>query len=196
MPELLKYEGLYLSYESRLVLRNLSGSVESGRLYVLTGENGAGKTSLLKILSGKIDPNKGLVSGAKFNRSGIKALVGSASLFSHLSVRENLEIFSDVELLEALEGFALKGHENSLVRDLSSGYVQKVSLSIVLGSKAEILLIDEPTNFLDTGGKELLISKFKNALNLGKALVVSSHEPELFSCLDPVRLHLEGGEYV
>jgi len=196
MEEFLKYEGLYLNYESRLVLRNLSGSVESGRLYVLKGENGAGKTSLLKILSGKLAPNRGLVSGAKFNQTSIKALVGSASLFSHLSVYENLEIFSDGEPSEVLESFMLKGYENSLVRDLSAGYVQKVILSIVLSSKADIFLFDEPTNFLDAGGKELLTGKFKSALTLGKALVISTHEPELFANLNPVHLHLEEGQYV
>ena len=196
MSEFLKYENLYLHYGNKLVLKNLSGALQSGHLYVLGGENGAGKTSLLNILSGHIIANKGKVSGPKYNRESIKALVGPHSLFSHLSIQENLEIFSDCKATDVLERFYIQDYSKTLIRDLSQGYVQRVSLAIALSSKAEVLILDEPTNFLDKVSKELLLSEFRNALGVGKAILLSSHEPNYFSCLAPTFLELRGGEYV
>lgn len=196
MSEFLKYENVFLHYENKLVLRNLSGSLESGKLYVLSGENGAGKTSLLNILSGRISANKGYVGGSKYNRQSIRSLIGVSFLYPHLSVQENLELFCEASVSDLLSAFNIQDYASSLVRDLSQGYIQRVGLITVLRSKAEIVLLDEPSNFLDKNSKELLLVELRRGLDQGKAILLSSHEPEFFSGLDPKFLELRGCQYV
>ncbi len=195
MLEFLKYENIYLHYGNKLVLKNISGCLKSGEFQVLSGENGAGKTSLLKILSGKLAPNRGLVSGAKFNREGIKTQIGISCLYTHLSVRENLEIFSSLDVSDVLDKFKLREYADVLVRDLSQGYVQRVNLSVAFSSMADLIILDEPTNFLDSASKELLFGELGRALSSGKSIFISSHEPDYFVSLNPKYLNLKGGQF-
>jgi ABC-type multidrug transport system ATPase subunit len=193
---ILTYNGIYLNYGDNLVIRNLSGALKSGKLYLLSGDNGSGKTSLLRILSGNIKPKRGTISGEAFNSSCIKALIGISGLYSYLSVVENLALFAKGAEKGILESYRLEQYQNVLVKELSQGCLQRLSLGILLSSSANLIFIDEPTNFLDVNGKSILLEKLKSILQEGKAVMLSSHEPELFSDLDPVSLILKNGDYV
>lgn len=197
MPKvILTYKGICLNYGENLVLKNIAGDIEAGRLYVVSGDNGAGKTSLLNILSGKIAPRRGEIGGSKFKSEFISSLIGKSALYSYLSVRENLEIFCKGNGSEVLLQNNLLKYQEALVKDLSQGYAQRVALSIVLSSRSDLIFIDEPTNFLDKSAKEALIKDVSNVLIGGSAVIVSSHEPDIFSKLEPVSLVLRDGSYV
>ncbi len=196
MVDFIKYENIYLHFGDRLILKDLSGSLSGGSLYVVSGENGAGKTSFLNILAGKLAPARGRVLGPKFNRQSIRALIGSTSLYSHLSVFENLALFSDVAPDSLIESFGLRKFSDVLLRDLSQGYLQRVGLALTLSSRADMIILDEPTNFLDKESKRSLLGNFETLKKAGRSLILSSHEPELFNSLDPIFLELKGGQFV
>jgi ABC-type multidrug transport system ATPase subunit len=158
-------EGLHKSYGKVKALDDLSLKVEKGTLYGLIGPDGAGKTTLFRILSGLIlaDDGKASVNGLDCNRDykKIRRIIGYMpqrfSLYADLSVYENLRFFATIygtsieanyhlirDVYKDLEPF-----KDRKARDLSGGMKQKLALSCALIHKPEVLLLDEPTTGVD-----------------------------------------------
>lgn len=149
------------------MLLNLDIHIKKGQLVTLYGESGAGKTSTLKILSGLLQAEKGLItvanetwfnSNTKINKTPQKRNIGYVfqdyALFPHMTVVQNLEFALEKnqskaiiqELLQIIELDALKDRKPDT---LSGGQKQRVALARALVQKPEILLLDEPLSALD-----------------------------------------------
>jgi ABC-2 type transport system ATP-binding protein len=159
-------------YGSVQALSNLSFQIPIGGRYALLGPNGAGKSTTLKLLVGSLRPDSGSVKilgsfpESKEAKSAVGYLPEDALPYRMLSVRENLEYIgalrrvSDLEarvdyLLDELD---LRQYERSNVGRLSRGNTQKLAIALALVHSPNVLLLDEPLNYLDIPTQEKVIS--------------------------------------
>jgi heme exporter protein A len=168
---------------------NLSFQVNTGDILRITGTNGSGKTSLLKILAGISSHEQGEVS---FNNHQVNTddyqhnvfyLGHQASLSSELSSIENLEYLSILnktakqqELFQALADIGLKGYEYEYCGNLSAGQKRRVILAGLFVSKAKIWLLDEPFTALDPTGVEIVENKITQHCNNGGMCLFTTHQ--------------------
>ena len=149
-------------------LRGMSFSVAMGEFYGLLGANGAGKTTLMKIIATLITPDSGHVRvgglDVEANPSGVRrvvsiALASERGLFWRLSAWENLRLFAELNevphgerddrIASAIETVGLTDARGRMVREFSSGMMQRLLIARALITEPQLLLLDEPTRSLD-----------------------------------------------
>ena len=151
-------EGVRKSYGHQQVLRNLSLSVEAGEVVLLLGANGAGKSTILKVMAGLSREDAGRV---KRGSSKIGFVSHNLFLYGRLTVVENLRLFASVsgrEFKEAiLADFDLLSVKDQPVSALSKGTQARVGIARAFIDTPEIMLLDEPTSNLDENSTKLLL---------------------------------------
>ena len=147
-----------LAYGERAVLRDVTWRLGPGDRLGLVGVNGSGKTSLLKVMGGELEPTGGVVErGATVRLAHLSQ--DTVEIAGHLRVLESLEQVRGVATLSAgqqitagmlCERFGFRGDRaRTLVRDLSGGERRRLQLMRLLMGEPNVLLLDEPTNDLD-----------------------------------------------
>lgn len=160
-------EGLCRDFGTKQALRNLNLTVDQGELFGIVGPDGAGKTTLMRILAGILTPTSGeaWVKGiaVRDDPEGIKEQIAYMpqrfGLYEDLTVMENLLFYADLfrvprsaraERIERLFEFSRLGpFKDRLARALSGGMKQKLALACALIHSPTLLLLDEPTNGVD-----------------------------------------------
>lgn len=187
---MIEIENIYKSYGKVEAISGLNFKVEEGQLYGLIGPDGAGKTSLFRILTTLLKPTKGSATLNGFdtvkNYKEIRKIVGYMperfSLYMDLSVEENLKFFATVfnttvkenyhliyEIYQMLEPF-----KNRRAGDLSGGMKQKLALCCALIHKPKILLLDEPTTGVDPVSRKEFWDMLKSLQKGGITTLVST----------------------
>jgi ABC-2 type transport system ATP-binding protein len=171
----------------RLVLPELSLDIRRGVVTGLLGPSGSGKTTLIRGIVGVQIVESGDVSvlgepaGAETLRHRIGYVTQAPSVYSDLTVRQNLEYFAAIlgapkgRVKEAIDAVDLGGHAKQLVRTLSGGELSRVSLAAALVGHPDLLVLDEPTVGLDPVLRRDLWSMFHELAAGGTTLLVSSH---------------------
>lgn len=178
-------------YKDFCALDHIDISVKQGEIYGLIGDNGAGKTTFLKLLAGQIFATEGEIflfgqHGQKEleqARTRMGALIENAGYYPELSVEKNLEYFRMQKGIpgkgavdEMLELTNLAAVRKKTAKSLSLGMKQRLGLSIALLGSPELLLLDEPINGLDPTG---IIEMRRLLLRLNKerniTIILSSH---------------------
>ncbi len=192
MPEkhgLLAFTDLYLRRGERELYGGLGGRFDSGDICWLRGENGRGKTTLLRILAGLITPESGQVywRGREFAarldeaRQAISFLDERLGLCRDLTVEQNLRFAcaagagGDVATL--LEDLALAPLAQRPLRQLSTGQKKRVGLGRILAEGSLVWLLDEPANGLDAGNRTRLADLIRKHAAAGGLCLYASHEP-------------------
>lgn len=180
MSPFLKVSGLNLERGGRELFRNLSFEVDSGQLIQLAGANGAGKTSLLRILAG--------LSRYGFEGSVEKSvrqiyLGHQAAVKGLLSPRENLAwhvdgegVRTDEQIEHALTQVGLYGYEDLPSHNLSAGQHRRVNLARLYLSDSPLWLLDEPFAAVDAQGISALESLVVDHVSGGGAVILTSHQ--------------------
>lgn len=184
-----------LSINGHLVLRDVSLSVKKGNFLALIGPNGGGKTTLLRLMLGLQSPNTGIIR--VFGRAplAVSHRIGYVPQDVHINKRFPISA-QDVVLMGKLKPGLGRGRPSAADREaaeralaqlgmatlgdrhignLSGGQRQRVFIARALVSEPEILLLDEPTASIDTGGQSELYKLLK-ALNLSTTIVIVSHD--------------------
>lgn len=187
----LSVEGLYKKYGKNLVVNNASFQLERGKIYGFIGQNGAGKTTIIRMLAGYARPNAGNISifgdstekGLSEGRKRIGLIVESPALYTKMNAYENIEIQKALYGIknpnladELLTLVGLAGVGKRLVKNFSLGMRQRLGIAMALVNNPEVLVLDEPVNGLDPMGivevRELLL-KLNRERNL--TILISSH---------------------
>ncbi len=187
-------KNLYFSYNSAPVLENVTFDVTDREFLAIIGPNGGGKSTLIKLILGLLKPDAGLV--LVFNKPpekvsqrfgyvpqdilvnrGFPISVFEVVLMGRLRHRKKTRISdSDREAAaQSLEIMGMKGYENSRIDGLSGGQRERVFIARALTTDPDILVLDEPTASVDTGGRAELYNLLKD-LNRTRTIIVVSHD--------------------
>ena len=182
--------GLSKRYKNRWAVDHLDLRVEPGDIYGFIGQNGAGKSTTLKLLCGLARPTQGetLIFGKPVRdsvaRRRVGALIEQPGLYPDLSGQENLRLYAALlgldrperQVGEILKTVGLSPKEKKPVRHYSMGMKQRLGVALALLGGPDLLLLDEPINGLDPEGiremRELLLGLNRNR---GLTILVSSH---------------------
>lgn len=170
-------------YGTRLILKDISLTVDAGCISLLIGANGAGKSTLMQMMVGLCRPNMGSVE-RHVDDFALAYLGHSSFLYSALSAWENLDFWaklykvksSDKVIANVLEQVNLSGFAHEKVSIFSRGMAQRLSLARVLLLEPMLLFLDEPATGLDTSSVKILHKEIIAAKNRGAGIVWISHD--------------------
>jgi heme exporter protein A len=180
-------------------------------LSVVTGANGAGKTSLLRLLAGldSLTSGAGTVVGINLRDGDLRLLrrrVGwlghEGSFYDDLSVRENLTFAAKAlgrpldEIESVVARVGLSGRINTSAKQLSAGQRRRLGLAWLLLRRPELWLLDEPYASLDDEGRTFFDHLLADVVAAGATVVVSAHDPLRSSALSPRTILMSGGSIV
>jgi ABC-type multidrug transport system ATPase subunit len=193
MSSVIQVQGLTKKFGHQFTAVNdLSFSVNKGDVYGFLGQNGAGKSTTIRMLLSLITPTSGSIEifgmPLQANRAAIMQNVGAViekpAMYEYLTAYQNLKIFSALsgvsktraQLLNELDVVGLAARAHDLVRTFSQGMKQRLAIAMAMVNDPKLILLDEPTNGLDPQG----IADIRNLiLQLsrvqGKTVLVSSH---------------------
>jgi ABC-type multidrug transport system ATPase subunit len=199
---------LHKQYGDVVALRKVSLSVEQGELFGLIGPDGAGKTTLMRILMSLLLPDSGtatmndldVVTDYKKIRLITGYMPGRFSLYPDLTVEENLKFFATVFGTTIQENYHLikdiyqqiEPFKNRRAGKLSGGMKQKLALSCAMIHKPEILILDEPTTGVDAVSRKEFWEMLKRLKELGITILVSTPYMDEASLCDRIALIQEG----
>jgi ABC-type multidrug transport system ATPase subunit len=192
MAFIINVNHLSKKFNNTYAVNDLSFTVNQGDIYGFLGQNGAGKSTTIRMLLTLIQPTNGSIEifGKKLSlhRSEILKQVGAViekpDLYKYLSAYENLSIFARMSgikvtrqlLMEQLQMVGLHEREKDNVRTFSQGMKQRLGIAIALVHNPALIILDEPTNGLDPQG----IADMRNLIlrlsrEMGKTILISSH---------------------
>ncbi len=197
-------EGIAKSYGGRRVLHGFDLVVHPGEVFGLVGANGGSKTTILRILSGLLQPDAGrrrvfgLCPAQARRRIGY--LPQGQALHAHLTVSENLGVRAmlfDVRNAAAvdrtLDRFGLVPHARTRVAHLSGGWARRAGFAAALIHDPDLLLLDEPTVGLDAAARQEVWRHILHLAAQGVAIVVSTHDLAEAERVTRLAFLVEGG---
>ena len=198
MPTLELKNVSYAYEKGKAVLQNVSGSLETGKMYAILGPSGSGKTTLLSLLGGLDVPTQGSVlfdgediaaKGLEHHRRNhISLIFQSYNLIDYMTPVENVRLTAKLDAAPILERLGLEQDEITRnVLKLSGGQQQRVAIARALASDAPVILADEPTGNLDADTAEEITAILKESAHaFGKCVVVVTHDREVARQADVV----------
>lgn len=179
-------------YGNFIAIDNINFSIKEGEIIGLLGPNGAGKSTTMNMMTGFIEPTQGeiIINGYDIVKKTQKAkqqigyMPEGVPLYADLTVKEFIKYMADLKIVpkiekkkrieEVIKQTNLQDVQNKLIKNLSRGYKQRVSLAGALVSNPKILILDEPTVGLDP--KQITeIRKLIKSLGKNHTIILSSH---------------------
>jgi ABC-2 type transport system ATP-binding protein len=192
MEEVIRIQQLRKYYRQIKAVDDLSFTVNRGEVYGLLGQNGAGKSTIIRLLLTLVQPSGGgiqvfgmdLLTHRHQILKQVGAMIEHPDLYKYLSAFENLSIFAKLsgirvsrdKVIEQLKSVGLHERAFDKVKTYSQGMKQRLGLAVALVHNPRLIILDEPTNGLDPQG----IADVRNLIlhlsrNDGKTILVSSH---------------------
>ena len=192
MASIIEVNHLSKKFNNTYAVNDLSFTVNEGDIYGFLGQNGAGKSTTIRMLLTLIKPTNGEINlfGKKLSahRSEILKQVGAViekpDLYKYLSAYDNLSIFAQMSgikvtkqlLMQQLQMVGLEERARDIVKTFSQGMKQRLGIAVALVHNPALIILDEPTNGLDPQG----IADMRNLIlrlsrEMGKTILISSH---------------------
>ena len=192
MSAIIQVKGLTKHFKEIKAVDDLSFTVPAGQVYGFLGQNGAGKSTTIRMLLTLITPDSGTIEmfGMDLQKHRkeilrqVGAIIEKPDLYKYLTALENLRIFaamsgvklSEKKLMDQLQKVGLAERAKSKVKTYSQGMKQRLGIATALVHDPQLIVLDEPTNGLDPQG----IADVRNLIlhlsnDLGKTVFVSSH---------------------
>ncbi len=199
---MIQFSNVSKSYDSDVVLNDITFNIEKGDLTYITGPSGAGKTTLLRLIycaelpdAGQIvvagwDLNKLKQSTIPFLRRNVGIVFQDFRLLSNKTVFDNVALALRIHDLhpkeikesvnEVLKAVGIKHKEHVYPQHLSGGEQQRVVIARAMVSKPTVLLADEPTGNLDSDNAQTVISLFREINARGTTVLIATHHNDVF----------------
>jgi ABC-2 type transport system ATP-binding protein len=187
---MVRVENIKKAYDGVQALRNITFNVEEREIFGLIGPDGAGKSTLFRILTTLILPDSGhatmaghdIIMDFRLIRSEVGYMPGQFSLYADLTVEENLEFFATVFGTSIKENYHLirdvyrqiEPFKKRLAGKLSGGMKQKLALSCALIHEPKVLVLDEPTTGVDAVSRKEFWELLKGLKEKGITILVST----------------------
>jgi ABC-2 type transport system ATP-binding protein len=197
---MIKIQNLNFNYKAKYpIYSGLNMDLRRGNIYGLLGENGVGKTTLLKLISGLLFPNEGQVLTLDFvakkrNPEMLEKIYFLPEVYTlpKIKMSEYVKLyapfypkFDHQKLAEYVKTFGLS--DNKKLSEFSFGQQKKWLLAFGLATNTELLLMDEPTNGLDIPSKGLFRQLLAEAMTDEKTIIISTHQVrDLENLIDPI----------
>lgn len=174
-------------FGKKIAVNKINLSIDKGELFALLGVNGAGKTTIIKMLSCLSKPTggdaiifgKSIIKDSKDIKEFINVSPQETAIAPNLTVRENLELIAEIygykkkkakeRVADIISGFSLEEIEKTKAKTLSGGWQRRLSIAMALISEPQVLFLDEPTLGLDVLARRELweaISKLKGKITI------------------------------
>lgn len=192
------------------VLDNVSYTFKSGFVYGLYGQNGSGKTMLLRAISGLINLDSGsiFIDGEKLHdkiefppETGI--VIENMELLPECSAKRNLQILAKIkniadekDIIFSLERVGLDPDSDKKVKKFSLGMKQRLNIAQAIFENQKIILLDEPTNALDEEAVQLIYKIIREEKSRGATIIVATHHKEDLKEVCDVILKIAEGKIV
>lgn len=211
----IRFEHISLGYGDRVLIEDCSFSIEPGKLVLIVGANGSGKSTLLKALLGRKSPKKGNIFLGKQKIKEISNQVLAKKISTVLTQPVHIPMFPVKEVL-ALGRYPYTGFTGKLkekdeqkinalaellhlkpfltkkIDTLSDGERQKVMIARAMLQETPLMMLDEPTSFLDIKNRRQIFQILRDAADKGKGILMITHQiPEALAYADAV-LFLNG----
>ena len=205
---LIELHGVAARIGGAVILRDVALEVDAGEAVALYGSNGAGKTTILRILATLLPVSAGtarvlgidLAGEERFDVRGRIGLIGhTPALYPELSMRANLEYVADVAMVEhsevdrVLQTVGLGGAADRPVEAVSHGMARRCEIARELMLAPEVLLLDEPHSALDESAVALVAHLVDSVTARGGCAVVASHDRTQVDRLTDRQVLLEAG---
>ena len=218
-PAVLEARGFSKSLGGRLILNDVSLSVNRGEMKVLIGPSGAGKSTFLQCLNYLIPPDEGtlLLNGAPVTpankrelyalRERVGMIFQDFNLFDHLSAQENVSIAlvkvkgmnkrdAALRAMMELERVGLSRRAALYPAELSGGQKQRVAIARALAMDPEVILLDEPTSALDPELVGEVLAVIRELAKGGMTMILATHQMEFARALATELLFMEKGAII
>ena len=198
------------TYGEQTVVNSVNIHVKQGQIYGLLGRNGAGKTTIMKMILGLTDITSGEVDVFGQNIKGrekrvyprIGAIIETPGFYPNLTGTENLEIFAKLRgtaapnaVKNALEIVGLPYRDKKLFSKYSLGMKQRLGIACAIMEEPKLILLDEPFNALDKEGQEKLSEIIRDMRDKGSLILLSSHDKDELENLSDVIYLVDSGRF-
>lgn len=214
--EYINVDNLSFSYDGERVLEGISFAVNAGEFVILTGENGAAKSTLVKSILGLLKPESGLAAVARTNVRGERLMVGYAPqqiASFNIGFPSNVQEFvqsgryqqkrwfrrldeEDHEhVRRALDSVGMWNLRNRKIGELSGGQKQRIALARIFATDPDLFILDEPTTGMDKESREKFYRLLRhNSRVHNKAILMVTHEHEDIKGFVDRQIHLKRKE--
>lgn len=207
MENAIEIKDLKMTFGKDEVLKGITHSFEKGKVHGIVGNNGSGKTVMMKCICGFLKPTSGTVkvNGKLIGRQedfpkSLGLIIEAPGFLPHLSGFRNLSILASVNkkinkqrIKDTIRLVGLDPDMKKPVGKYSLGMRQRLGIAQAIMEDPELLILDEPMNGLDKNGVQEMRELLKGLVEKGKTIILSSHNPADIDALCDTVCEMDGG---
>ena len=206
---IIEIKNVTLEIKKKVILDDITLNIEKGTIHALVGENGSGKTMLMKSICGFVHPKGSItVQGKKIGvdvdfPKNLGLIIETPGFIPYFSGYKNLEYLASInnkiskkEILEALELVSLIEDKDKKVGKYSLGMRQRLGIAQAIMENPDILVLDEPMNGLDYKGVDIVRDLLLKLKQQGKTILITSHNTQDIEILCDNITYMENGKIV
>lgn len=193
MTNCIEVNGLQKVFGKKTAIKNIDLHIEEGEIFGLLGPSGAGKTTMIKMLTGELNKTGGEIQvlgkrPSEFNTSEFKSQIGilsdNSALYERLTVFDNLKLFASLygapleRIDEILKMMDMLEAKKTMVKKLSKGMTQRILLAKALMHRPKLLFLDEPTSALDPANMMQIHRVLRELNEQGSTIFINTHNME------------------
>ena len=206
MENIVEFKDVHKSYSKKEVLKGVNLNIPKGKIVGLLGPNGSGKTTMIKLMNGLLQADKGSIEingmkPSKETKKIVSYLPERTYLNDWMKVKDILEFFhdfyEDFDVQKANEMIkSLKIDKNEKLKTMSKGTKEKVQLILVMSRKANLYILDEPIGGVDPAARSYILKTILTNYNEDSTLLIATHLiSEIENICDDI-LFISNGEIV
>ena len=215
---MISFKNVTVKYDKNYALKEFSTNIDAGEFVFLVGATGAGKTTIVKLLTKELTPNLGNIivfnnnlmniknSKVPYYRRNLGIIFQDFKLLSDRNVFENVAFAQEVigvnknlikkHVLQVLNIVGLRNKSQKMITELSGGERQKVAIARAIVNKPKIIIADEPTGNLDEMSTNDIIDILLNINSMGTTVLMITHDLHLVSRLNKRVIRINKGELI